>query len=663
MSKVEELENAGQLGLGFGQEEMTYVPPSDWTAPDPSTLPDKLHGTIAFDLETRDDGLRRSVGPGWAWEGGGRVIGYSVSADNWEGYLPTAHGNGKPGYGNMDPDLVRRVMNSWLGDETQLKVGANVLYDVGWAARDGVEVKGPIQDIQWAEAILDEHRWGYSLDSLAKTYLNEGKDEKLLREAAKAWGVDPKSEMWRLPAMFIGPYATADSNRTRRVFQKQLPKLQEQLLMDLFQMECDMIPLYMDARWRGVRVSVDRVEQLKRDWKQRSAALLEDLRRRTHGKLDVWSPQSVAVALDAENIPYGRTAKTGMPSINKTFLTNTKHWLTDGIIKIREIDKLVGTFLDGQILNHLHNGRVHAEFHPLRADDDEHKGGTIGGRGSMSNPNLQFIPERTAEGKEVRGCFLPEEGDDWGVLDYSQQEPRLTVHYACVTKKRTGEHLTGALAARDRYIENPDTDYHQMAMELTGLPRKPAKILNLAIIYGRGAGSTAEELGVSMDEAKDLISRHRKGMPFVPELSFIVQDRVKDVGQIRTIGGRVCRFPFWEPADWELAKGYTPAPLWKVKKDFPGKRYRRAWLHKCLNRLIQGSAADQMKKAMRDAHRAGLMKRFLIQVHDDMNHSLPKGSEGDTLARNLSECMRDAYKLEVPVKAEIKRGSTWGDVK
>lgn len=653
MSKVQDLETAGQLGLGFEQGEMTYVPPSDWAPPDPASLPDRLYGTIACDVETRDHDLE-TKGPGWAWRDGGYVVGYSFKADNWEGYLPIRHQGG----GNLDPDLVRRVANRWLGDETQLKVGANALYDVGWSKRDGVEWRGPVHDIQWAEALLDEHRWSYSLDSLAKTYLNEGKDETLLKQAAAAWGVDPKKGMWRLPSMFVGPYAGADANRTRRVYDLQVPKLQGQGLWPLFDLECSLLPVYLEARWRGVRLNVEKVELLRRQWKARSEELLAELRRRTFGKLDVWSATSVARAMDAENLPYPRTSKTGAPSITKLLLTQTDHWLAKGVLEIRELDKLVGTFIDGQLIGHLHEGRIHAEFHPLRADDEEHVGGTIGGRGSMSKPNLQFIPERTEAGREVRRCFEPEPGQDWWTLDYSQQEPRLTVHYA-VRTKRGGQHLPGALEARDRYRRDPTTDFHNMAMELTGLPRKPAKILNLAIIYGRGAFTTSEELGVTLEEGKALIAKHHAGMPFAPALARVVKEVVEETGELRTILGRVCRFPFWEPADWDLARKSIPVPKWKAKKQWPGQRLRRAWLHKTLNRLIQGSGADQTKKAMSDAHRAGLMTgSFLMQLHDDLNFS----SDSEASMRRAEECMKEAIPLEVPVMVGVKSGPTWGDV-
>lgn len=635
-----------QLDLGFRVEETTYVPPSDWTPPD--ELPDRLYGPMAIDVETKDPDLKKK-GPGWAW-GNGHIVGYSITADNFSGYLPVRHEGG----GNMDPDLVERWVRHVVSvDDTQPKLFAKAMYDVGWMAHHGIQVRGPMYDVQWAEALLDEHRWSYSLNSLGKSYLNREKNETLLREAANAYGVDPKGELYKLPAPLVGPYGQEDSVLTRDVWMCQKPKLDEQDLWPIFELEHALLPMYLDMRTRGVRVDVDYAEQLKKRWKARVQEQIDEIHRRTGVRIDIWAAASIAKALDTENIPYGRTPKTNQPQIDKNLLERTDHWLTKAILAARELDKLAGTFIDGQILNLVQRGRVHGEIHPLKSDE----GGTTTGRLSMSSPNLQFIPTRTEEGREIRRCFLPEEGEEWASPDISQQEPRLLVHFASLTKVR-GEHLPGAIEARDRYRADPDMSYHDFAAELTGLPYKAAKILNLAIIYGRGVGNTAAQLGKTIEETRELFETHHREMPFARALSRVCQDRVVEQGFIRSLLGRRVRFPHYEPADWNKRDGRM-YELWKAKKVWPNERLVIARLHKALNSLIQPSAADQTKKAMLDVWQAGLGRHVMIQVHDELCLSVPDRRIGHQVA----DIMRNAVKLEVPVKVDIEFGPNWGDAK
>ena len=620
-----------------------------WSPPNLSELPAKLVGLIAFDLETKDDGIGAGVGPAWPW-GGGRVVGISFKADNWSGYLPIAHEGG----GNLDPEKVKRIARDWLGDAHQAKVGANVLYDLGWLRRLGVEVRGPVYDVQWAEALLDEHRWGYSLDGLAKSYLNEGKDETLLKEAAAAWGLDAKSGLWKLPSVFVGPYAEADADRTRRVFEKQVPKLRASNLWDLFVMECSLLPLYLSMRWRGVRVDVDRAVQLKEQFTKDVAEIVKEVKRQTGVAVELYTPTSLAAVCDAVGLQYPRTKKTNAPSITAEWLKAQEHPVAKLLRHGRELGKLSSTFIDGAILGHCHNGRIHTEYHPLRGDE----GGTIGGRLSSSNPNLQQIPARTKEGQLIRTCFLPEEGQQWYSCDYSQQEPRLTVHYASITK-RNGVSLPGAKEALEKYAENPRLSYHQMVADETGLPYKAAKALNLALTYGRGVKSTAEELGITEEKAREYIAKYHERVPFVKALDHEIGIRVERDGELHTLLGRICRFPMWEPADWEKARHCTPCPLWKAKKTWPGEPLRRAWMHKKLNRLIQGSGADQTKKAMVDIMNAGYTENILAQVHDELGLSL----DGPNQAKKVAQLMIDAVKLNVPVIVDIEAGPSWGECK
>lgn len=633
-----------QMGLGFSVEEMTPVPQADWRPPE--ELPDRLYGVIGYDLETEDRGLNTGRGPGWAWEGGGRVVGYSVSADNFTGYLPVGHEGG----GNMDPGLVRRWLNHVLADPSQAKVGASIMYDLGWSRRTGIKVDGPIYDVLWAGAILDEHRFSYSLNDMAKVYVGSAKDETLLRDAAEAYGVNPKSGMWKLPAKYVGPYAEQDAVLARQIWLAQNPLLGEQGLWDILELEHALMPLYLDMRWRGVRVDLDRATLLREEWSRNVTQEVEEIRRKTGVPVDIWAAASIAKAFDAEGLSYGRTAKSNAPSITSLLLETTDHWLAKAILRARQQDKLVKTFLDGQIFGQEHRGRVHGEIHPLRSDE----GGTVTGRLSMSNPNLQFIPSRTENGKKIREAFLPEEGEEWYKMDFSQQEPRLAVHFASMVR-RNKQPLPGAEEAVAFYRDNPDADIYTFLQDLAGLTRGQSKTLTLARIYGRGKANTAVQLQISVQEAGDLFRTFDAKVPWVGKLAEVAQEQVDKNGFIRSLLGRHSRFPDFEPANWDLrdGKGY---PREKAERVWPNQVLSRFRKHKALNSLIQPSAADQTKKAMLEVYRAGLGHHILVQVHDELDAS----ADDPRIAVEIAEIMREACPIAVPSKVDISRGPNWG---
>jgi DNA polymerase I-like protein with 3'-5' exonuclease and polymerase domains len=635
--------NPDQHALGFRTDEVTKVPPVNWTAP--TDLPDKLHGVVGVDTETCDYGLQKKEGGGWAWSGGGYVVGYSVSADNFKGYLPIAHAGG----GNMDPRVARRWLKHVLGDESQTKVFAHAMYDLGWAKRDGVEIKGPIVDVQWVEAILDEHRQRYSLEEIAKARLGEGKDEKLLKEAAKAYGINPKGELWKLPAGYVGPYAEVDADLPRRIWAVQQKILDDEDLWGIHNLEHGLMPLYLRMRMRGVRVNQTYAEQLKDRLELEAKELVERIQLEAGMPVSIWAAASIAKAFDKAGIKYGRTNKTEAPSITRDLLIKEEHALAKMILAAREKEKLVKTFLLGQVLGQMHDGRIHGQIHPLKSDD----GGTVTGRLSMSDPNLQFIPARTDEGKMVRNCFVPDDDKNWWAsLDFNQQEPRLTVHFAAKIQ------ATGAEEAVRRYHDDENTNYHEFAAELTGLPYKRAKILNLAIIYGRGVKNTAAELDMTEDETKELFMKHAREMPFVQDLSSVCQKIVKRRGYLSSLLGRRIRFPYFEPTRWELRDKYdNKCTLEEATARWPDQRLIRARIHKALNSLIQPSAADQTKAAMLAVWQAGHGDKVMIQVHDELCCDV----EHWDVAEEIAKIMKEAHELLVPSKVSQVIGKSWGD--
>lgn len=622
----------------------SFLPESDWRPPD--AFPDRLYGTIGIDLETCDLGLASGQGPGWAWEGGGFVAGYAIAADNFTAYLPIAH----KGAGNLDPGKVRRWLNHVLADETQPKVGANVMYDLGWAERDGVTVRGPVYDVQWAEALLDEHRFSYALDAIAKDRLGRRKEEGILRQAASVYKVNPKAELWKLPPQYVGYYAEEDAALARDMLQAQIPLLQADDLMEVFNLEHDLMPQYLDMRRRGVRVNLDRAEQLKAELDQLVENNIQEIHRRTGVRINLWAAYSIAQAFDKEGLAYPRTAKTQAPSITKALLNELQeHWLAQMIRDSREASKLADTFVAGHILGHHKKGRIHGEIHPLRGES----GGTVTGRLSMSSPNLQNIPARTDMGKKIRSVFLPEEGQLWWKPDFSQQEPRLLVHFAASSCRE--EDVRPAL----ELYQNPDGDIYQFLQDFAGLTRGASKTLTLARIYGRGVDSTAKELRISVEETRSLFQKFDDALPIAKIMSDKAMGQVERLGYVRSLTGRRMRFPFYEPRSWQQRDG-RELPLEQAKEAWglTERQLTRSRAHKALNSAIQSSAADQTKRAMRAILWAGLGKHLLVQVHDELDLS----ADDPAIAEQIRQCMIESTRLRVPTRADLEVGENWGEL-
>ena len=317
------------------------------------------------------------------------------------------------------------------------------------------------------------------------------------------------------------------------------------------------------------------------------------------------------------------------------------------LVRLRELDKASSTFVES-ILRHEHKGRIHCEFHQLRSDD----GGTVTGRFSSSNPNLQQIPARDPEIKAaIRGLFIPEEGEKWGSFDYASQEPRLLVHFAASMPDNLRHPMVDTIV--EEYHKG-DVDLHQMVADMAGISRKEAKTVNLGIMYGMGVGKLANQLSITNDEAKELLETHRQKVPFVKQLASIATQQGSTKGQIRTLLGRKCRFHLWEPRSFGYNK---PLPHDQAQAEY-GMGIRRAFTYKALNKLIQGSAADQTKQAMADCYKEGLLP--LLTVHDELCFSI----ESDEQAARIKDIMENGLNdvLLVPSRVDQELGDNWGEV-
>lgn len=612
-----------------------FQPPSEWVAP---TEYPNLTGAkeIAIDLETRDPDLER-LGAGWPMRNG-EVIGIAVAVDGGQWYFPIAHG--------MGPNLDRRMTLAWLkevcSDPDATYIFHNAQYDLGWLSVEGIFPAGRIVDTMVAAPLLDENRFSYALNGLLKDYIGESKSERDLRAAAKEFGLNPKRDMWKLPAIYVGAYAEQDAGGTLRLWQCLRNQIVNEDLTDIFNLECDLIPVIHKMRARGVRVDVEKAAACGIELQRQEEALLLKVKQETGIDVEIWAAASIAQVFDKLSLPYARTAKTQAPSFTKAFLEEHPHPLAQAIVTARQLNKARTTFID-TIMEHNHNGRIHCEFHQLRSDE----GGTVTGRFSCSNPNLQQIPSHNPlVGPMIRGLFLPEEGTRWGTYDYSSQEPRLVVHYAHLMQ------FPGAAEFHAAYQADPRTDFHQFAADLIGIKRKPAKTINLGLFYGMGKGKLADKLGLTLDEANALFEVYHKKVPFVKRLSEYCMQRAEQRGTIRTLLGRKCHFNKWEPRRWG-ASG-TPKSHEEALAEY-GPEIKRAFTYKTLNKLIQGSAADQTKKAMLEISRQGILP--MLQMHDELDFAVESDAQGETIRDIMENCVR----LEVPSIVDVEFGDTWGE--
>ncbi len=704
-----------------GIQEPLFPPPSDWSPP--VALPDlRAYSHIAVDLETKDDGLTHKRGPAWPMRGG-HVCGVAVAwgtpgQPGGSCYVPVRH----PDTNCFDGGAVRR----WLDDhaKTCAFVFQNAHYDVGWlraefSMRPG-DWKG-IEDTNCQAVILDETHLTYDLDSLCRRLDIPGKDDCALREALAVYGYpsrgdDWKSNLWHLPARYVGPYAEADATATLAAFYRQCALLQEtdratqaaagdrwarldpwaqRGVVDAYRTEMDLVPCVHEMRWRGVRVDCERAARGAEDLRKRRDDTLAELGRRLGrrvGMEDVGRTRWLEEVFTAEGVRFPRTPPTrnfptGQPSFTAGatgWMPKNPHWLPQLVVEADRLHKASKDFLGGFILGYAHRGRVHGSINQYKSEDGA---GTTTHRFSYSHPPLQQMPSRESTIAEVvRGCFLPEDGERWCRADISQQEYRLIVHFAEVLD------LPRASVAGDRYRSDPATDYHDMVTEITNprvdftrLPysdhksaefkriRKPAKDANFGKAFGAGVPKFAEMVNLSVEEAKKIYDNYDAELPFVAALAQAVEGAAGRRGYIRLIDGARIHYESWEPRwrDWGAegayaalhAGGTAPCPHDEALRREADKKHpwsgalRRAFTRKAGNALIQGSAARWTKHAMLGCWKEGLVP--LLQLHDELNISTGEESRGHRMA----EIMATAVRLTVPALVEADFGTNWGDAK
>ena len=605
----------------------------------PEEYPDlSKYDEISIDLETKDPDLKTKGSS--AMRGQGDVVGIAIAVKNWAGYYPIAHESG--------PNMPRKKVLSWFQDVLKTKADKifhNAIYDMCWIHRLGLTVHGTIVDTMIMASLVDENRFRYDLNSVANDYTGMGKNESALKEAAKEWGVDAKAEMYKLPAIYVGEYAERDAEVTLALWQELKKEIDHQDLHSIVELEQKVFPCILDMKIKGVRVSEKQVESLEYKFKKKYNSFIKRIHDDTGIYPEVWAAKSIESVCKKLNIDdFDRTEKTNKPSFTKNYLKKHKNPVLRSLNSARELDKLSNTFLKS-IKNYVYKGRIHADIHQLRGDF----GGTVTGRLSYSKPNLQQLPNYTNIGMGIRSIFMPEKDHRWGCFDYSQQEPRLVVHYALATLGTTGV----ASIAEAYNEEDSATDFHKMVADITGMPRREAKTINLGLFYGMGKARLQDQLGVTEQRAKELLDTYHQKVPFIKQLIYHTMDRAQQRGWIRTILGRRCRFDKWEPRTFGMHK---PQTFEEASLEHGSGNIKRAFTYKALNKLIQGSAADMTKQAMVNLREAGIIP--MIQVHDELNISFKNEKQAD----EIKEIMEQAIPLKVPNKVDFEDGECWGDI-
>lgn len=651
---VETAKRSGPRVLG----PIPEIPETGWRPPSPSDLPDLRDAKVlAFDTETYDPELE-DAGPGWA-RGKGHICGFSLAVPGKSLYIPIRHSIQSEF--NMDPEKMLQYAAHCLGGPGD-KVGANLMYDVGWFRQEGVEVKGDLHDAQYAEALLNSTS-KLSLEEIAVKYTGQGKDVSVLKDwilgyyggAKTKW----RKDIHRSPVTLAGHYGERDAMAPLEVIMKQIPVLQQQGLYSLYRLECKLIRLLIDMRFAGVTVDIPYCEQLQEKFHTKEILLQKELDKMVGFGVNVQAGDSLSKAFNKLGLEFPRTKPTdknpeGNPSFVKEFLEHHQHPFPKLVTEIRGLAKLRGTFVEGYLLNSNVNGKVHGSFHPLSGTE----GGARTGRFASSDPNLQNIPSRTKEGKMIRRAFTMDHGHHhWEKWDYSQIEYRFLAHFA------VGE---GSDAIRAAYLSDPHTDYHSstagLIKSVTGIEliRSYVKNINFGLAYGMGIDKLAADLGVSVAEAKRLSAAYHLGVPFARKTMQMLSEFAAQHGYIETILGRRNYFDTWEP------KGYgqngIPLPYEEALVAY-GTNIERAKLYRTLNYLLQGSAADQMKSAMVKAYEAGIFDIIgvpRLTVHDELDFSVMEPNE-EAFAE-LKNILENVIPLLVPVIAEREIGLNWADV-
>lgn len=673
-----------------GALQMSFLmPETKWTLPSISDLPSwKGAKRIAIDAETKDSDLK-DLGPGTMRDG--YTVGWAFAIEGGpKHYLPFRHEGG----GNLPEDEVLRYLRQNIKNFDGEFVGANLAYDYDYGCNDEFpwHVDAKFRDIQIAEPLIDELQFSYSLDAIGKRYGIEAKDETKLIDAARALGLDPKAGLWRIPGEYVGEYGEQDVASPLQILEKQQKIITEQGLQQIFDVESDLLPVLIKMRRRGVRIDQNKLEEIER-WalaeEQKASKFIKDQTLVEIPVGDFMKPGLVAPALEEIGMRLHKTP-TGAPQIDKNVL-DYDHPVPQAILRARKVNKIRTTFV-ASIRKYMVNGRIHCSYRQMAREDDDESGvvGVRYGRLSAADPNLQQQPSPDRDpdiAGEWRKIFIPEEGAIWGCNDYSQQEPRWTTHFASVLE------LPKAQEAARRYRNDPSTDNHDMMTRLIHgdeqvdawiasdskdykVNRGYSKNIFLGLCYGEGGAKLCHDIGMPTrwlfvhgwgkrrvehyfeTKREAMAARMEMGAGYVRETAGIEGQEIinrfdAEVPYVRSLANKAS-----ETAD---ARGYVKTILGRRLHFEQRDDGSYDYTHKALNRVIQGSSADQTKLAVVELDRAGFF--IQLQVHDETDGSFGSVEEARRAGDVMRECITDYCTPHVPFKVDTECGPSWGEIK
>jgi DNA polymerase I len=610
-------------------------------------LPDlRSEDVIAFDTETRDPDLK-THGPGFI-SGRGRLLGVSVATWRWKGYIPLYHYEDNV----EDVEQAKRWLRHTFSG-SGVKLAANIHYDLDALKSQDISVEGDYYDVQVADSLINEEAESYSLDAIGLRRTGEGKDDTLLRQVLSDHRLS-MSDMHQLSASYVAEYAVRDADLLLGIYDSQMEDIDKWDLHKALETEVALTRVLWKMHQRGIRIDVDKAERTSEEWRRRAQDHLQRALRASRIRFNPDSSKSLAKLLADRGVAIPTTAK-GNPSISNDYLKGLNDPVLNDVYQYRRLNKIRRDFIDGVFLKYAHRGRIHPQWFQSRSSGEfDAAKGARSGRITGQKPNLTQIPSRDEElGPLTRSIVLPEEDARYCKCDYSSQEPRLLLHYAYVMK------CTGAAEARQLYIEDKTTDYHQMTRDMiqarsgVDIIRRHAKTINLGLAYGMGKPKLAGQLGVGPEMAEILFKAYHKGVPYTQEIARLFSDRANEQGYIRTLGGRIRRFSLWESTVYEQRGLFESRE--RCLQTYGSAR--RAMTHKALNAGVQGSAADQMKRAIILLDSLGMTP--LLQVYDECGFSVGSDKE----AKLVAEVMEQAIPTEVPMLVEPTLAANWGDCK
>lgn len=617
---------------------------------------------VVLDIETYDPELG-SLGPGIYHDPSAYVLGCGIydSKTKHRKYYPLHHRD----CSEQELAKSRAELSAILAEPTS-KLTANGGYDLDWLENgEHIPVNGFIHDVQVAEPLLDSYKFSYALDALAKDYGVPGKQTVDIVKAAAQLDPShrsyraPQELLWLMDCKTVGEYCIGDLDATYAVFLKQVEKLKQQELIHLYECECDLIRIRLMMRRNGIRIDTERrksaiaqVQMLENDLTSKMFSI--------YGPFNINSSAQLAPILIEEGIKLPKTA-TGKYSVTKDILEKNanKSEFCRELKRCRALNKLRTTFLEKSLDEHLcPDGRLHGEFYPLKKDD----AGTITGRWSGANPNLQQIPRNDEElGALVRGLFIPDEDCWYGHTDYSQVEYRVFSHYA--RGWRDGDKLDLlAQKMRTDFVANPHMDYHQYVIDLvkqfTGvtLSRPTAKRVNFGTLYFMGVASLSNKFNIPYAEAEEVYTALFTALPFIESTRNRVVNSARLKGYVKTFCGRRQRLGPPHFAKGEFIK--FPDGTHFIGSNEDGEK-----CYPVFNYLIQGTAADIMKFSLVKCYRDGIydVLKLHLLVHDETGTSIPKTIEGIEAYRAQQDVLSNTIKLKVPILAEADYGPNWGE--